>query len=91
MAPNQHIRPVAYRLLLWRGDHRRSDGPVMSVVPFEALQQLSGYRQANKVSAWLREHGIRYVLNSSGKPVTVSDMLAEDLDGTRQTTTILFE
>ena len=63
----------------------------MSVVPFEELQQLSGYRQANKVSAWLREHGIRYVLNSSGKPVTVSDMLAEDLDGTRQTSTVLFK
>ena len=56
----------------------------MSVVPFEELQELSGYRQANKVSAWLREHGIRYVLNSSGKPVTVSDMLAEDLDGKKE-------
>ena len=63
----------------------------MSVVPFEELQELSGYRQPSKVAGWLREHGIRYVLNSSGKPVTVSDMLAEDLDGTKQITTILFE
>ena len=63
----------------------------MSVVPFEELQALSGYKHRNKVIQWCREQGIRYVLNSSNQPVTVSDMLREDLDGTRETTTILFE
>ena len=63
----------------------------MPVVSFSDLQALSGYKQANKVIQWCREQGIRFVLNSSNQPVTVSDMLREDLDGTRETTTILFE
>ena len=63
----------------------------MSVIDFASLQALSGYKQASKVIKWCREHGIRFVLNSSNQPVTVSDMLREDLDGTKQTTTILFE
>ena len=63
----------------------------MSVVPFEDLQALSGYRQASKVIAFLREHRIRYVIGGDGKPRTTSDFLSEDLDGEKQAATILFE
>ncbi len=63
----------------------------MSVVPFEELQALSGYKQANKVICWLREHRIRYVIGGDGKPRTTSDFLSEDLDGKKQITTLLFE
>ena len=63
----------------------------MSVVPFEELQELSGYRQPSKVAGWLRENKLRYVLGGDGKPRTTSDFLSEDLDGTKQITTILFE
>ena len=63
----------------------------MSVIEFKDLQALSGYKQVNKVIQWCREQGIRFVLNSSNQPVTVSDMLREDLDGTRETTTLRFE
>lgn len=63
----------------------------MSVVPFEELQALSGYKHRNKVIQWCREQGIRFVLNSSNQPVTVSDMLREDLDGTREATALRFE
>ena len=63
----------------------------MSVVPFEELQALSGYKQANKVICWLWEHRIRYVIGGDGKPRTTSDFLSEDLDGEKQITTLLFE
>ena len=63
----------------------------MSVVPFEELQALSGYKQGSKVIAWLREHRIRYVIGGDGKPRTTSDFLSEDLDGKKQITTLLFE
>ena len=63
----------------------------MSVVPFEELQELSGYKQASKVAGWLREHRIRYVIGGDGKPRTTSDFLREDLDGTKQTSTVLFK
>ena len=51
----------------------------MSVVPFEALQDLSGYKQVNKVIEWLRENKLRYVVGGDGKPRTTNDFLAEDL------------
>ena len=63
----------------------------MSVVPFEELQALSGYKQVSKVIAFLREHRIRYVIGGDGKPRTTSDLLSEDLDGEKQASTILFE
>lgn len=63
----------------------------MSVVPYESLQALSGYKQVSKVIAFLREHRIRYVIGGDGKPRTTNDLLSEDIDGTRKTTTILFE
>ena len=63
----------------------------MSVVPFEELQALSGYKHGSKVIAWLREHRIRYVIGGDGKPRTTNDLLGEDLDGEKQASTILFE
>lgn len=63
----------------------------MSVVPFEELQALSGYKQVSKVIAFLREHRIRYVIGGDGKPRTTNDLLSEDIDGEKQATTILFE
>ncbi len=53
----------------------------MSVVPFEALQDLSGYKQVSKVIEWLGNNRIRYVVGGDGKPRTTDDFLAEDLDG----------
>jgi hypothetical protein len=63
----------------------------VSVVPFEELQALSGYKQVSKVIAFLREHRIRYVIGGDGKPRTTNDLLSEDIDGEKQATTILFE
>ena len=48
---------------------------------FEALQDLSGYKQVSKVIDWLGNNRIRYVVGGDGKPRTTSDFLAEDLDG----------
>jgi hypothetical protein len=53
-------------------------------VPFEALQDLSGYKQANKVIEWLRENKLRYVIGGDGKPRTTDDFLAEDLNGQKE-------
>ena len=63
----------------------------MSVIEFKDLQALSGYKQASKVIAFLREHRIRYVIGGDGKPRTTNDLLSEDIDGEKQATTILFE
>ena len=65
----------------------------MSVVSFDALQELSGYKQASKVIEWLGNNRIRYVVGGDGKPRTTSDFLSEDLDGKpaeRKTTPVLF-
>lgn len=51
----------------------------MSIVSFEELQDLSGYKQVNKVIEWLREHRIRFIISGDGKPRTVDDFLREDL------------
>jgi hypothetical protein len=51
----------------------------VSIVNFEDLQELSGYKQANKVIEWLREHRIRFIISGDGKPRTVDDFLREDL------------
>ena len=53
----------------------------MSVVQFEELQELSGYKQVSKVIEWLGNNRIRYVVGGDGKPRTTDDFLAEDLDG----------
>ena len=61
------------------------------MIEFKDLQALSGYKQSSKVIAFLREHRIRYIIGGDGKPLTTSDFLSEDLDGEKQTSTILFE
>jgi len=56
----------------------------MSVIDFEDLQSLSGYRQVSKVLDWLRENRIRFVVGGDGKPRTTHDMLEQDLDGSKE-------
>lgn len=56
----------------------------MSVVQFEELQALSGYKQVSKVVSFLRENRIRYVLGGDGRPRTTHDLLKEDLTDERQ-------
>ena len=53
----------------------------MSVVDFEELRLLSGYKQVSKVVDWLRENQIRFVIGGDGKPRTTHDLLESDLDG----------
>ncbi len=64
----------------------------MSVVPFEALQELSGYKQVSKVIEWLSGNKIRFVIGGDGKPRTTHDMLEQDLDGqkARKSTAVRF-
>ena len=56
----------------------------MSVIDFEDLQALSGYRQVSKVVDWLGKNSIRFVIGGDGKPRTTDDFLAEDLDGQKE-------
>ena len=53
----------------------------MSVVEFEQLQALSGYKQVSKVVDWLREQGVKFVIGGDGKPRTFDDYLREAIDG----------
>jgi hypothetical protein len=65
----------------------------VSVVTFEDLQALSGYRQQSKVIAWAREQGLKFVVGGDGLPRTTTDYLAEVFDGTeatQQATPVLF-
>lgn len=59
----------------------------MSVVQFEELQSLSGYKQVSKVVSFLRQNRIRYVLGGDGRPRTTHDLLKEDLTDERQENT----
>ena len=72
------------RLLLHDRAVIHDRGAVMSVVDFEDLQALSGYRQPSKVIDWLSGKGIRFVIGGDGKPRTTDDFLAEDLDATKE-------
>lgn len=56
----------------------------MSVIDFDDLQSLSGYRQVSKVIDWLRENRIRFVVGGDGKPRTTHDMLEQDLDAKKK-------
>ena len=47
----------------------------MSVVHFEDLQLLSGYKQPSKVCRFLKDNSIPFVVGSDGKPRTTTDML----------------
>ena len=63
----------------------------MSVVDFEDLQRLSGYRQVSKVIDWLREQRVAYVVGGDGKPRTTNDMLEAVFGGQeKQATPIRF-
>ena len=65
----------------------------MSVVQFEDLQALSGYKQVSKVIEWLREHKVKFVIGGDGKPRTFDDYLREAIDGEetiKQAATIRF-
>ena len=53
----------------------------MSVVEFEQLQALSGYKQVGKVIDWLREQRVKFVIGGDGKPRTFDDYLREAIDG----------
>ena len=59
----------------------------MSVVQFEELQALSGYKQVSKVVSFLRQNRIRYVLGGDGRPRTTHDLLKEDLTDERSKST----
>ena len=59
----------------------------MSVVEYEELAALSGYKQVSKVISFLRENRIRYVLGGDGKPRTTNDILKEDLTDERSKST----
>jgi hypothetical protein len=56
----------------------------VSVLPFEALQELSGYKQVSKVMDWCRENQIRFVVGGDGRPRTTHDLLEADLDGQKE-------
>lgn len=58
----------------------------MSVVTFEELQELSGFKQQTKVIAWAREQGLKFVVGGDGLPRTTTDYLAEVFDDTEKTT-----
>ena len=53
----------------------------MSVIDFDDLQALSGYKQVSKVIEWLREQRVAYVVGGDGKPRTTDDMLRTVLNG----------
>jgi hypothetical protein len=58
----------------------------MSIVDFEELQLLSGYKQASKICRFLRDNSIPFVVGSDGKPRTTTDMLNEGLRNEQSTT-----
>lgn len=65
----------------------------MSVVEFEQLQALSGYKQVTKVIDWCREQGLKFVIGGDGKPRTFDDYLREAIDGEpkqKEATPVLF-
>ena len=51
----------------------------MSVVQFDELQLLSGYKQPSKVIRFLKDNRIPFVVGSDGKPRTTNDMLNEGI------------
>ena len=63
----------------------------MSVVQFDELQLLSGYKQASKVIRFLKDNRIPFVVGSDGKPRTTSDMLNEGIkDEQHESTEVRF-
>ena len=64
----------------------------MTLVDFEDLQLLSGYKQASKVCRFLKDNRIPFVIGSDGKPRTTDDMLNEGIkdDRSKKTTEVRF-
>ena len=69
---HRHAHGISHRI--------RVHDPV-TVVDFNELQALSGYKQVSKVIDWLREHRVKYVVGGDGKPRTTDDFLREAIDG----------
>ena len=61
--------------------HRIRDRDPVTIVDFDELQRLSGYRQVSKVVDWLREQKVAFVIGGDGKPRTTHDMLRTVLNG----------
>lgn len=47
----------------------------MTVLKFEDLQDLSGFKQRFKVRDWLRKNGIPFVIDAQDNPVTTVDIM----------------
>ena len=62
----------------------------MSVVHFEDLQALSGFKQTSKVIDWLREQKVKFVIGGDGKPRTFDDYLREAINEEDKATPIRF-
>ena len=64
----------------------------MSLVDFEELQLLSGYKQPSKVCRFLKDNRIPFVIGSDGKPRTTNDMLNEGIkdDRSKKATEVRF-
>ena len=64
----------------------------MTLVDFEDLQLLSGYKQASKVCRFLKDNRIPFVIGSDGKPRTTDDMLNEGIkdDRSKKATEVRF-
>ena len=81
---HRHAHGISHRI--------RVHDPV-TVVDFNELKALSGYKQVSKVIDWLREHRVKYVVGGDGKPRTTDDFLREAIDGEtrpKEAPTILF-
>jgi hypothetical protein len=59
---------------------------MMSVVDFDELQLLSGYKQASKVCRFLKDNSIPFVVGSDGKPRTTNEMLNRGIKDEQDTT-----
>lgn len=53
----------------------------VTVLKFEDLQELSGFKQKTKVTAWLRKNNIPFVADSQDNPLTTSDILEKAIEG----------
>ena len=47
----------------------------MTVLKFEDLQELSGFKQRTKVREWLRKNAIPFVTDAQDNPVTTVDIM----------------
>ena len=69
---HRHAHGISHRI--------RVHDPV-TVVDFDELQALSGYKQVSKVIDWLGNNRVKFVVGGDGKPRTTDDFLREAIDG----------